>query len=106
MLHALLELAFQLDVAQAMVHSALSRKESRGSHQRLDAGCTERNDREFLKHTLATYDHGGTPMISFGEVVITKSKPGTRAYGAAGEAAERAEKELENAKEPQGVRAA
>ncbi|HET9576534.1 MAG TPA: fumarate reductase (quinol) flavoprotein subunit [Usitatibacter sp.] len=101
-----LELAFQLDVAQAMVHSAYNRRESRGSHQRLDEGCTERNDRQFLKHTLATMDANGAPAISFSDVVITKSKPGTRAYGAAGEAAERAEKEQQQQKEKPGVRVA
>ncbi len=31
-----IELGYQLDVAQAMAHSALQRRESRGSHQRLD----------------------------------------------------------------------
>jgi fumarate reductase flavoprotein subunit len=94
-----LELAYQLDVAQVMVHSALARKESRGSHQRLDAGCTERDDKQFLQHTLATQGADGAPVISYGSVVITKSQPGTRAYGAAGEAAELAEKQ----KEKQGV---
>jgi fumarate reductase flavoprotein subunit len=85
-----IELAFQLDVAQAMAHSALNRKESRGAHQRLD-GFTERDDANFLKHTLAGYNRGAAPTISYSEVVITKSKPGTRAYGAAGEVAEREE---------------
>ncbi len=95
-----LELAYQLDVAQAMVHSALARRESRGSHQRLDEGCTERNDAQYLKHSLATQGPDGAPVISYSDVVITKSQPGTRAYGAAGEAAELAEKQL---KEKQGV---
>jgi fumarate reductase flavoprotein subunit len=95
-----LELAYQLDVAQAMVHSALARKESRGSHQRLDEGCTERNDQQFLKHSLATQGADGAPAISYSDVVITKSQPGTRAYGAAGEAAELAEQQQ---KEKQGA---
>jgi fumarate reductase flavoprotein subunit len=100
-----LELLYQLDVAQAMVHSAIARKESRGAHQRLDEGCTERNDAQFLKHTLATLQPDGTPAISFSEVVITTSQPGTRAYGAAGEAAEQAHK-AQQGKENQGVIAA
>jgi fumarate reductase flavoprotein subunit len=83
-----LELGFQLEVAQAMAHSALARRESRGAHQRLDEGCRERDDARFLKHTLAWQSDGGPPRIGWSEVVITTSQPGTRAYGAAGEAAE------------------
>ena len=85
----LLELAYQLDVAQALAHSAAARRESRGAHQRLDPGLTERDDEKFLKHTLATYQRGGVPTISWSDVTITKSKPGVRAYGAAGEAKEK-----------------
>jgi len=69
------------------VYSALHRKESRGSHQRLD-GFEQRDDVNFLKHSLATYAAGGAPRISYGGVKITKSEPATRAYGAEGEKAE------------------
>ena len=31
-----IELGYQLDVAEAMAHSAINRRESRGAHQRLD----------------------------------------------------------------------
>jgi fumarate reductase flavoprotein subunit len=82
-----LELGYLLEVAQAMVHSALQRRESRGSHQRLD-GFEQRDDVNFLRHSLATYAGDSAPRISYGEVRITTSKPGTRAYGAAGEEAE------------------
>ncbi len=82
-----IELGFQLDVAQSMAHSALERKESRGSHQRLD-GYTERDDVNFLQHSLATYAGDAAPAISYGAVRITSSPPGTRAYGAAGEQAD------------------
>ncbi len=85
---ALLELGFQLDVAQAMAHAALARRESRGAHQRLDAGCTERDDALFLKHSLAYHDPaGGPPRIEWSPVTITRSAPGTRVYGAAAERA-------------------
>jgi len=84
----LIELGYQLDVAQAIAHSALERRESRGAHQRLDAGCTERNDAQFLKHTLAYQVRGGAPRIDWSEVKITHSPPGVRAYGAAGEASD------------------
>ena len=89
---AALELGYQLEVAEAMAHSGLARRESRGAHQRLDAGCTTRDDARFLKHTLASRTEGA-PLISWSDVVITKSPPGTRAYGAAGEAAEKAHEE-------------
>ena len=90
-----IELGYLLDVAQAMVYSAIHRKESRGSHQRLD-GFEQRDDINFLKHSLATFVAGGTPRISYGDVTITKSKPGTRAYGAEGEKAE-AQRKLQGA---------
>ena len=82
-----IELGYLLDVAQAMAHSALARRESRGSHQRLD-GFEARDDINFLQHSLATYAGDAAPVISYGPVKITSSQPGTRAYGAAGEQAD------------------
>ncbi|MEX1238010.1 MAG: FAD-binding protein, partial [Pseudomonadales bacterium] len=83
-----IELGYQLDVAEAMVHSAINRKESRGSHQRLD-GFEERDDENYLKHSLAYYAGEDAPRIEYREVTITKSQPAVRAYGALGEEAER-----------------
>jgi len=82
-----IELGYLLDVAQSMAYSALQRKESRGSHQRLD-GYDKRDDVNFLKHTLAYFAGDDAPRIAYGDVLITKSPPGTRAYGAAGEQAD------------------
>jgi fumarate reductase flavoprotein subunit len=82
-----IELGYLLDVAQAMAHSALDRRESRGSHQRLD-GFAERDDANFLRHSLACYEADAPPTIRYGPVKITRSPPGKRAYGAAGEQAE------------------
>jgi len=82
-----IELGYQLDVARAMAHSALERRESRGSHQRLD-GFELRDDARYLKHTVATYRGDDAPRIDYADVTITRSRPGTRAYGAAGEKAE------------------
>jgi len=82
-----IELGFQLEVAQAMAHSALNRRESRGAHQRID-GYAERDDINFLTHSLAMYRGEDEPEIVHGSVTITKSKPALRAYGAAGEHAE------------------
>ena len=82
-----MELGYQLDVAEAMAHSALARRELRGAHQRLD-GFEARDDVNFLVHSLAHYREGAAPEISYGPVKITKSPPGQRAYGALGEAIE------------------
>ena len=77
-----LELGYQLDVAQAMAHSALARRESRGAHQRLD-GFTQRDDAQYLKHTLAWHAGAEAPRVTYSEVVITRSPPGERIYGKA-----------------------
>jgi len=87
-----IELGYSLDVAQAVAHSALNRRESRGSHQRLD-GFGERDDVNYLGHSLAIYKGDDAPQISYGPVKITTSQPGTRAYGAAGEEADRKARE-------------
>jgi fumarate reductase flavoprotein subunit len=78
-LSSAVELGFVLDVAEALAHSALARKESRGSHQRTD--FPDRNDKDFLKHSLAYYT-GGAPRIEYSDVVVTKWPPGERKYGA------------------------
>jgi fumarate reductase flavoprotein subunit len=73
-----LELEFMLELAEVISHSALERKESRGSHQRTD--FPERDDKNFLRHTLA--HHTDTkPQIDYKDVVITKWPPGERVYG-------------------------
>ena len=78
-----IELGYLLDVAQAIVYSAINRKESRGSHQRLDGYRAARRCQ--LPQAFARLLRGdGAPRIEYGDVKITKSKPGTRAYGAAG----------------------
>ncbi|MGF1687798.1 fumarate reductase (quinol) flavoprotein subunit [Photobacterium japonica] len=82
-----IEIGYGLEVAEAMAHSAINRRESRGAHQRLDDGCTERDDVNFLKHTLAFYDGDNAPRIEYSDVTITKSQPKARLYGAAAEEA-------------------
>lgn len=82
-----IELGFSLEVAQAMANSAIRRKESRGAHQRLD-GYTERDDENFLCHSLANYRGADEPEITTQSVVITKSQPRARVYGGAGKKAE------------------
>ena len=75
---AVLELGSLLDVAEAVTHSALQRRESRGSHQRSDHA--ERDDDQFLKHSLA-YQTDGNPRIEYSDVSITRWPPGDRVYG-------------------------
>jgi|SRR5215468_442361 len=74
-----LELSYMLDVAHAIVQSALERHESRGSHQRTD--YPERDDERFLSHSLAFRGEGGAPRIEYAPVVITRWPPGKRVYG-------------------------
>jgi fumarate reductase flavoprotein subunit len=76
-----LELSAMLDVAQAVAVSALERKESRGSHQRLD--YTERDDTTYLRHSMAHHRGEDAPAIDYLDVVITKSQPGVRDYSGA-----------------------
>lgn len=82
-----IELGFMLDVADALAHSALARKESRGAHMRND-GFEARDDENFLKHSLAYFDGDGRPRLDYSPVTITKSKPKARVYGGPGKKAE------------------
>ncbi len=75
-----IELGFLLDIAESMAYAAIHRKESRGSHQRLD-GFEQRNDNDFLKHSLLHYREGQNPELSYAAVNITKSRPAERVYG-------------------------
>jgi succinate dehydrogenase flavoprotein subunit len=78
-LTAALELSYMLDVAQAIVQSALERRESRGSHQRTDH--PQRDDERYLQHSLAHRVEQGSPRIAYLPVTITRWPPGKRVYG-------------------------
>ena len=73
-----LELENMIDVAESIIFSALSRRESRGSHQRTD--FLNRDDENFLRHSLA-YRTETESRIEYQDVVITKWPPGERVYG-------------------------
>ncbi|MGB2768875.1 MAG: FAD-binding protein [Candidatus Zixiibacteriota bacterium] len=72
-----LEIKGNLDVAEALMAGGLARKESRGGHYRTD--FDKRDDKNFLKHTLAAYTPEG-PRLSYSEVQITKYQPVERKY--------------------------
>ncbi len=78
-LTAALELSYMLDVAEAIVQSALQRRESRGSHQRTD--YPKRDDRQYLAHSLAYRSANGPPRIEYLPVTITRCPPAQRVYG-------------------------
>ena len=80
-----IELGFLLDLAEVVVYSAMSRKESRGGHFRED--YPKRDDENFLVHTMA-YLSGDAHSSLAGDhirldtkpVVITNYQPMERKY--------------------------
>ena len=78
---AALELAFMLDVAEAIVNAALRREESRGAHQRTD--FPKRDDQRFLAHSLIYRRTDGSSQVEYLPVTITRWPPAERVYGEA-----------------------
>ena len=76
---AALELSFMLDVAEAIVHSAEYRTESRGAHQRTD--FPSRDDQNFLAHSLIYRNPDGSCRTEPLPVTITRWPPAERVYG-------------------------
>jgi succinate dehydrogenase flavoprotein subunit len=72
-----LELQFMVDNAEAIVISAIERKESRGAQYRTD--FPERNDDDWLKH-INVAANGSEPEISYSEVTMTQWEPQERLY--------------------------
>ena len=72
-----MDLRAMTDLAIAGTKGALLRNESRGAHFRRD--FRERNDEEWMKHTVATFTPEG-PLISYDPVRVTKFEPTRRVY--------------------------
>jgi len=72
------ELGFLLDLAEVLVVSARNRKESRGGHARED--FQERDDENFMKHTMAYREEDGSIRLDWKPVVVTRYQPMARKY--------------------------
>ena len=74
-----LELESMFDIAEVVLAGALARTESRGAHSRLD--YPDRNDKVWLKHTLAYFaPNGPSPRLEYSPVTITRHTPTERHY--------------------------
>lgn len=74
---AVLEVKNLLDLAEVIVAGGLARTESRGAHSRRD--FPQRDDVNWLKHTLAYYTPEG-PRLDFTPVTVTMWEPVERRY--------------------------
>jgi succinate dehydrogenase / fumarate reductase flavoprotein subunit len=75
----LLETEFLVDIAPTIALGALKRTESRGAQARTD--FPDRNDEEWMKHSLMHYNAVGDPTPDYSRAVtFTKYKPEVRSY--------------------------
>ncbi len=72
------EINFMVDYAEGIAASALHRTESRGAHLRED--YPDRDDTNWLKHTLYTADGEGNFEFSYKKVSIKDFEPKVRKY--------------------------
>jgi succinate dehydrogenase / fumarate reductase flavoprotein subunit len=72
------ELPGMVEIAVAIAAGALQRTESRGSHSRTD--FKERDDENWLKHTLAFYQAEGPPRLDSKPVTLGTYEPQERKY--------------------------
>ncbi len=73
-----IELGYMLDLAEVITLGALTREESRGAHSRED--FPERDDENWLVHTMFRHSPDEGPQIFFKPVTITKFQPKERKY--------------------------
>jgi succinate dehydrogenase / fumarate reductase, flavoprotein subunit len=73
-----IELGYLLDMAEALVVSALARTESRGGHYREDHPLRE--DEHWLKHTFVTKTADGETDLSYRDVTLGRYTPEERKY--------------------------
>jgi succinate dehydrogenase / fumarate reductase flavoprotein subunit len=74
-----LELGFLLELAECMVVAGMARKESRGAHAR-PYDYPDRDDENYMKHTLVSLDDDGRPQLEWKPVTVTKWEPQERKY--------------------------
>jgi succinate dehydrogenase / fumarate reductase, flavoprotein subunit len=73
-----MEIDSMMRVAEIVLMGAINRRESRGAHARID--YPNRDDNNFLKHTLAYYNSDGEPRMGWHPVVFTRYAPVERKY--------------------------
>jgi succinate dehydrogenase / fumarate reductase flavoprotein subunit len=73
-----MEIDSMLRVAEVVLLGALNRRESRGAHARID--FKDRDDNNFLKHTLAYYHDDGEPKMNWHPVTFTRYAPAERKF--------------------------
>ena len=73
-----MEIDAMLRTAEVVLMGAINRKESRGAHARID--YSNRDDINFLKHTLAYYNSEDEPKLTWHPVTFTRYAPVERKY--------------------------
>ncbi|HEY8522853.1 MAG TPA: succinate dehydrogenase/fumarate reductase flavoprotein subunit, partial [Nitrososphaeraceae archaeon] len=73
-----MEIDAMLRTAEVVLMGAINRKESRGAHARLD--YANRDDINYLKHTLAYYSSEDEPKLVWHPVTFTRYAPVERKY--------------------------